>query len=365
VAGNKRVPVSSSRSVMKRTCTGIVDMEGTALIAYSDGIYMLVNRRGANTGEDEDYRLFTINEGRGCISYLGLTSGNGWAAYPTTEGIVVTDKTGREFIISGDVYNPSDGLGDLAYEINMSAASAASDSDDQYLSMMVMGSKLAVAFRTQQTYPGKVLFYDFSPGIEASGVEELINPETKRPYIWSPPATYGGGEQQSYPFGAMGSIRNASGRLDYLCTDDTETSSRTGDGRLDQINTGNTDNGYEYVPYAVVAPFSASEFMAMSPQRLEVVHTSVAGGASTMMFANDQVPSFNNDPYFLRALPVVAAKTQYQKQNVPIAAGQRGKTDMFWILWKGHQSGNTSTRFYKLTLQYDEVENAGNSTGSA
>jgi len=362
LAGNRRLPPSSSRATMKRNLTGIVDMEGTALIAYSDGIYMLRNVRGANTGEDEDYRHFTINESRGCISYLGLASGNGWAVYPTTEGIVVTDKTGREFSISGDVYNPSDMKGDLAYELMTSAASAASDSDDQQLSIAVMGSKIAVSFRTQQTPVAKTLFYDFSPGIEASGVEELIEPQNKRPYIWSPPAGFNGVQQQGYPIGAMGSIQSSTGRSDYVCFDATDGA--TGDGRFDKILTGTTDNGDSFFGYAVAAPWIANDFMSLSPQECEVKHLTIAGTESSLYFANDQTPTFNTNSGFARSLPVVAGKTRFQKQIVPIAVGQRGKTDLFWAEWRASATASTSTRLYQIVLHYDEVESTVKYTGA-
>jgi hypothetical protein len=356
VAGNKRVPVSGSRSVMQRACTGIVDMEGTALVAYSDGIYMLKNVRGANSGEDEDYRLFTINESRGCISYLGLISGNGWAVYPTTEGIFATDKNGREFNISGAVFNPSDGKGDLAYEILTSAASAASDSDDQYLGAAVMGSKLAISFRTQQAASYAVLFYDFSPGIEASGVEELIRPDNKQPYIWSPPALYNYSAALSAPIGAMGSVRNASGRNDYVTFESNAGS--TGDGRMDKVNTSDDDNGTDFFSYAVLAPLMATEFMSLSPQRCEVTHLTTTGSPSNLYFANDQVPTFGTGSPLARALPVSASKTRFQKQVVPIDQGQRGKTDMLWFQWRASTTGDVTTRLYRLVVQYAEVDTA-------
>lgn len=364
LAGNKRVPVSSSRSVMKRSCTGIVDMEGTAVIAYSDGIYMLKNVRGANTGEDEDMRLFTINEGRGCVSYLGLVSGNAWAAYPTPEGIFACDKTGREFTVSGDVFNPSDNMGDLAYELKTSAASAASDSDDQYLSMAVMGSKLAVSYRNTAASAGRgLLLYDFSPGIEASGVEELIEPTSKRPYIWSPPHVHNPVGSVNVPVGAMGSIRNASGRIDYIAFDGNLG---TNDGRFDRLNATTTwggttitvgDNNLEsFFGYAIPAPLVPQEFMSLLPQDCEVTHLSTTGGASILYYANDQTPSFVTTAGFTSALPATAAKTRYQKQIVPIAQGLRGRTDMFWARWRAAADASTTTRLYRIVFRYKESE---------
>jgi hypothetical protein len=288
-----------------------------------------------------------------------LVSGNGWAAYPTTEGIVVTDKNGREFNISGDVFNPSDLKGDLAYEILTSAASVASDTDDQFLSMAVMGSKLYVAFRTQAVTANKVLTYDFSPGVEASGVEELLNPEKKAPYIWSPPFDYNF-TAGNIEMMAMGSIVNASGRVDYVTILDNGGS--TGDGRFDRINTGTTDNGETFFGYAVPAPWIPSDFKSLSPQVCEVKHLTTTGGASNLYFANNQTPTFNTT--LVRTLPVVLGKVQFQKQLVPIDSGQRGKTDLFWAQWRAASDAVVATRLYQIVLQYDEVDNSPKYTGS-
>jgi hypothetical protein len=219
--------------------------------------------------------------------------------------------------------------------------------------MAVMGSRLAVAYRYESGTPG-VLFYDFSPGIEASGAEELIDPQSKRPYIWSPPHLYN--PSLSGFIGAMGSIRNASGRKDFICLEANAGS--TGDGRYDLINTGSDDNGAAFVANAVPAPIVATAFMSLTPQRCEVTHRTTTGAASILYFANDQTPTFNTGGQYLRTLPVSASKTRFQKQTVPIDQGQRGKTDMFWMQWRAPTTGVSSTRLYRIVLQYGEVETA-------
>jgi hypothetical protein len=362
VVGNRRITHSSPRSNMPRCCMGIVDIEGAAIVAFNDGIHMFANQRGANTGDDFDYRMFSVNDTRGCISYLGLIAGNGWAAYPTTQGIVVTDKNRREFVISGDIFNSSDDTGDLAYEIKTSGAAASGDLDDQYFSMAVMGSKLVVAVRANpaNSFDARVLSYDFSPGVDASGVEELLNPETKVAYIWNPPTVFNVGTLSGMsPIGAMGSIRNTLGRVDYIAYD---TNYGTGDGRIDRINTGALDNNVAggqgsltFVAYAVTAPVVPSDYMSLSPQTVEATHIRAnSNGTVQMLFANDQVPTFNTT--YPRLLATNALKVQYQKQVLPIDQTQRGKTDMLWMQWYCDQNV-TSSRLWRLVLRYAELEN--------
>jgi hypothetical protein len=352
LGGNRvQIPAPPPNQKMRRAINGVVDIEGAGLITCTNGIFMFKNFRGGNSGEDFDRRMYTINNTRGCISYLGLVAGNGWAAYPTTEGICVTDKNGREFIISGSVFSATDNTGDLAYELKTSAASAASDSEDQYLSMAVIGSKLAVAYRASGDSVGRVLFYDFSPGVEASGVEELINPETKSAYIWSPPAAYNAVHALG-PIGAMGSVAKSDGRFDYICTDSNNGS--TGDGRLDRINTGSQDNGFNYNAYATVSPVVPTPFMAIMPVSIEATHLT-AGVAATLFLANDQDPTFSAG--MARSFNVDSNRTQYQKQTIPLDIGIKGKTDMFWMQWRGAAASNTTDRFWRLVLRYNEVEN--------
>ena len=371
VAGNRRLPHSSPRQLHARSCTGIVDIEGAAIIAFSDGIHMFANQRGANSGEDFDYRLFTVNDTRGCLSYLGLTAGNGWAAYPTTEGIVIVDKNRREFIISGAIHNPTDATGDLAYELGLSAAAVASDTDNQHFSMTVMGSELVVGVRQTGSVKARFMRYNFSPGVEASGVEELLNPDTKKQYIWSPPAIYNNDAVAgSYTTpGAMGSIRNATGRLDYISYDVQPT---TFAGRIDNLSGAYGDNTYTgYVSNAVSVPFVSSDFMLLSPQRIEATHVTGSSAVDTtyLQFATDQQPTFNATLQRKLKRPNYefpnTSHTLFQKQIVPIDQTQRAKTDCLWVKWTTTSlpSSGLPDRIWRLVLQYDELENTPRQAG--
>lgn len=361
VSGNRRMPHSSPNQTLSRRSVGIVDMEGAALIAYTDGIYMLANQRGSNTGEDEDTRLFTVNDTRGCISHRGVVSGHGWAAYATLDGIVVTDKSRREFNISKSIYNRSTGAGDLSYEIGKSSASTASDSDDQYLVLAVLGSRLAVACRYQQVFTGgggvtladasKVLYYDFSQGIEASGIDELVGGELSKVYGWSAPCVYNF-NHTNHVIGAMGSVFKTT-LGDYIAVD--SNSGGTGDGRIDLVNSGNYDNGYDYPAQAVMPPLLPSDFALLKPQVIEATHFTPSGtGQDTVLdFSNTQGPSFATTLYRKLASDTTN-KPRFFKQVVPIDSTQRVITDSFWIRWKTVAGEN---KLWRIVLRYAEAKN--------
>jgi hypothetical protein len=367
VAGNRRMPHASPHQIYQRSCMGIVDIEGAAIIAYSDGIHMLANQRGSNTGEDADTRLFTINDTRGCISYLGITAGNGWAAYATHDGIIVTDKSRREFKLSGAIYNRAKNTGDLAYEIGLSMASAAADTDDQQLSLAVLDGTLACAFRSfgfngqsEEVLLSKICFYDYSPGIEASGAEELVSPEGRITYAWSSPCMYNV-DTENCIIGAMGSVHTST-LLSFIAVD---SNNGTYDGHVQQINTGTTDNGHSYEGRAIFAPFISSDFSLLQPQAVEASHmTSLGTGTQTrLIFANDQVPTFN---YGLdRKLPVNSTiKSRSHKQVIPIDSTQRVSTDMFWAQWNSITDAGEN-RIWKLALKYREVGNPNSTIAGA
>lgn len=360
-AQNRRLPSPNPNPITRRMCMGIVDIEGAAIVAYSDGIYMFANQRGANTGEDFDCRLFDVNNTRGCISYLGLCAGNGWAAYATEHGIVATDKNRREFVISGDIFNHTEGLGDLTYEVTHSSMSAAGDTDDQYLSLGVRGTRLVARYRNSSLSPCEIS-YNFSPGVEASGVEELINPDGKAAYIWSPPAIYNSGFSTGYLLaGPIGSVINSSGRTDYFATD--SNFGVTGDGRIEKI-TGVADNTAAYTAFAVVPPVLANPFMAVCPQDVQVDHIRADSttGTSQLDFANNQVPTFDTST-LTRALPIRTLQTQAQRQIVPIDEAQRGVCDFFWMRWRSNVQV-VANRVWRMVLRYTETEKAPSDSSS-
>lgn len=365
VSGNRRLPHSSPNQSLTRCAMGVADIEGAAIIAYTDGIHVLANQRGANTGEDEDVRLFTVNDSRGCISYLSLISGHGWAAYATLDGIIVTDKSRRELNISKAIYNRTTETGDLYAELLRCETSAATDSDNQYLSMALMGNKIAVSCGYNYSvgnnnYNGsKVLYYDFSRGIEANGLDELVGGEDMKAYGWSAPCIYNL-QNAGYRIGAMGYVSTNNASAEFHAVD--TNLGTVGDGRIENIGSGiSSDNGNTYVGYAVMPPLMPSDFALIKPQVIEATHFTYAGtGTATKIeFSNTQGPSFSTSLY--RKLPVDStSKTRFHKQVIPIDSTQRVTTDVFWSRWVNASSAY-GNKIWRIVLRYDEIKNPNSS----
>jgi hypothetical protein len=231
----------------------------------------------------------------------------------------------------------------------------AADTDDQYFGMATVGSKIAVTIRGNGIGP-RMLTYDFSLGVESSGVEQLLDPSSKRCYIWNPVWVFNSSFSAGLnAHGAVGSIRNAYGRVDYLSYD---SNIGTGDGMIEQFSTGTKDNGLAITSFGVVPPIIANPFMAVQMQRMEATHrtNSATTGSTLLLYAVDQIPTFSVP---LSRVLNIDNNRQYQKQAIAVDQGQRGKTDAFWALWKSSAvpTGSVLDRIWRMVFQYTEVEN--------
>jgi hypothetical protein len=273
--------------------------------------------------------------------------GNGWAAYTTREGVFATDKNLREFSLSGAIYNPVRGLGDIAYEIDRSVTATDADNDDSYLTMSVLRSKIALCYRNSSGQKC-VIWYDFSPGLEASGVEELASPDNKEPYGWSAPCLYntfaGAGPS------TLGAIPSSNG-MTYFGAIDTNLGSQ-GDGRIDQIEVGNQDNSEaQFTGYAYMPHFVADDFSALSPQRVQVLHRKPNGTSLTLLkVSRDQTFSASNS-YALTS----TGSNQFTYEVIQLKSStDRGRTDMVWLSWQDTEA-TQGNGFWSVSLQYQQL----------
>ncbi len=346
-ADNFRLPTISNPGIL----LGGVDIEGASVVAYQHGIALFKNIRGANTGEDYDYKLFTINASRGPVSWSAIASGNGWAAYGTREGIFCTDKNLKEFDLSGAIYNPARNLGDLVYEINKSVAATDADDDSSYFYMSVLRTKLAVSYRSSASFSSadSVLWYDFSPGIEASGVEELASSDTRQSYGWSSPCRYNAVNGRG--LGPLAAIPTDVGMLYYGCHEGNN--SATADGRIDQIETGSADNGEtQFAGIAMFPHLISDDFTRMSAQRIQFLHKRPIG-TTLVTLAVSRDAAFTNST----AYQVSNSTDPFIYQAIQLASNpDRSPTSVIWLRYTDQESsGGNQNGFWTLALQYQTL----------
>ena len=286
---------------------GCVDIEGAAICAWRNGVDALINVRGVNTGEDFDIRRMTVNRREGCISWQSLTSANGAAFYLTRSGLKVTDKRREEVVISQSIFDPNRLLGDLAEGIADCDISSAADSDDMPVCCEVLGHRLALVAS------GRVLLYDFSAGLTASGLDAVVDAREQRPYGWSPPSQFFAGLDGAAPteltLSILGLVPTATGTRIIGATD---SNGGTGDGRLEALYEGDSDNGAVYRTYAYTAEVQAPPFHRLSVTRAEVAHNSHGTGNATFVLRHMRSRS-DYGTYQTRTLASSTDEAQHQE----------------------------------------------------
>jgi hypothetical protein len=210
---------------------GGAELPDAGFLAHARGTALLVNTRGNDTGDDGDYRIVVFNSRRGIISPYSLVEGDGWVGGLTADGFMVTD--GRsEAIISRAVWNRSTATGTWGYAVNACRASAKSDGTDFPFRAWMEEGRIAVAFKTDAS-TWRQQFYDFSQGISASGLDEVLRGDGE-PFGWSCPT--------NITNMSVGAVATKSDDLYKYCSIEGNAGS-TGDGRLDRYDTGHQDNG--------------------------------------------------------------------------------------------------------------------------
>lgn len=254
-ASNRRDGVNQSGQVM-----GIVDVEGAAVIAYRRRIGLFINQRGSNTAEDFDYRILTINGSQGAVSPWGVIGVAGCAVYPTAVGIKASDKSRREILLSGDIYNVARAKGDFAYEIPLCVLASAQDKADCWMGGAVWGNRIVYAYRRDATTFGFSV-YDFSPGADQNGLDAIANPEARQPYGWSTMCQMDSTNDEMGPR-AMCAVEASGGLLLYGAINDNNG---TNDGRVDRMLNPSqaTDNGI-----AIIGTFQMRRLLAGAGNRL-------------------------------------------------------------------------------------------------
>ena len=227
VAGNYRRPPEHSGILM-----GFAPLENGMVVFYSEKVWLFRNTRDFRTGRDEDY-YFALLSNDGCIAWDSIVAFNNAVGWLSKKGYKVTAGVpGDERLISLAIYDPTENTGDLAYEIGKCVASAAADTDDMRFHAYRFGHVLTIKYRSSAsaTVPDFEQEYDFSEGSQSGGLTELFRPDGSE-FGWSAPFRR--------PGEAMGQFRNANG---VIKLHSIETTGSTGEGRIDQLDTGHQDN---------------------------------------------------------------------------------------------------------------------------
>lgn len=282
---------------------GVGSLLDGCLILSTRGTAVLRNVRGGKTGADTDYRLERWLIGDGLLGPDAYAEGDGWVVYARRNGIMVNDGK-REVCISYRVFNPKGdsgrGRGPWKYEWSQGKKWQAKDDQSSHLHVMVAHGRIYVTYRSSAAVstPDRMMFYDFTQGVNALGVDQVLR-DDGTPFAWSAPCKLNGS--------VMGAVTRDDGDHLYMVRSDF-TATVTGDGRVDEfeITTSTSDNG---TPVVMAAHLQTDRFDTLRMKK-RLVRATVeyydATGGGTLVGYGDFARSISAT---LSALPAVTDGT--------------------------------------------------------
>jgi len=254
------------------------------VVPFANAIYAIRNVRDSGSGIDDDYRMSVINKYRGCKAWNTVVPGNRFVPYLTEHGVFAADLE-NEFFLSRHTYvHEPEQRGDFSYELPLCVAATAADNDSAYASARIMGGVLWVNYRASGSHPNRQTAYDFSASNE-SGLRALMAGDGE-PLGWS--------LQLIRSLTAMAEGRRSDGTHLYGWND--ENAGSTGDGRIDEFETGDTDNGTAIAASAETGWIKPGGGKAhISGQEVVLEHNSPTGSTGSLVFTR----SYSEDAYTL------------------------------------------------------------------
>lgn len=283
------------------TCMGGAGVDQGFFIGFSGKRAIIKNTRDNGTGRDSDYRLIITSEASGVCG--PIAKGNRCAFAFAPEGWIGADLNG-EIPISGDIWQHprSDavaGVGDFAYEMPQCVAAAGADTDTGLMFARVMRNALWVNYRMlsgSTTHPDRQVCYDFSAS-NRSGVAALLRDQPvldDEGRVAIPPGVlWGWSLPLARAMTCMVEGRRADGA--HLYGWNQANAGSTGDGRIDEMETSDTDNGtaISASPGLTVPWESLGNSDNIAAREIVFEHSSPAGATVQGQFSR----SFTGDAY--------------------------------------------------------------------
>jgi hypothetical protein len=311
---------------------GGAGVENGFVLPFGNSVYVVKNTRDTGSGVDEEYRLEALNESRGCCAWNTVAAGNRFAAYLTPEGVCAADLD-REILLSEAVFLHYPATGALAYEIPKCIAATASDNDTAYASMRIMRSQLWLSYRSAlaPTRPDRQLVYDFSSGHESSGLKGLMRDSTS-PWGWSVPLVRA--------VTAMVEARRSDGS--HLYGWNEANAGSTGDGRIDELEISDTDNGTAIAASLVLPWERMGRRQKLSAQEFTIEHTAPAGATTFLDFYR----GFGATSASAVTLSTSALIVGREVKLLPQVA--RNATESFYLVYRQTGGGASELRAIEL-----------------
>jgi len=273
----------------------------------------------AGTGIDEEYKLQVIDDAGGCIAWQSVAKGAKCGVIMKREGLFVCDLE-SERLCSDRIYkhpqgSPTGGIGDFASAVPLLEAATAADDDSANLYCRIMRGVLFV------NYDGdgggsidRQLTYDFSADQDSSGLASMFRPDGS-PYGWS--------MEHVRSFTVMCEGRRDDGAHLYGWNDANLGS--TGDGRIDEFETGETDNGTA-IAGSVTTGWLKGDPSQLTVHEAQVEHSSPTGSTGAFVLHWDYSDvTYSTTPS--------TGTTDTIRDNVQFDLAARTPTPAFYLAW--------------------------------
>ncbi|MGQ0721024.1 MAG: hypothetical protein ACT4PE_05550 [Candidatus Eiseniibacteriota bacterium] len=317
-------------------CQGGGAVDNGFVVFWANKRGAIRNTKDSGTGLDQDYRLFITNEVSGCSSWNTIAVGNRFVAALTPGGIIAADLF-NEVLISEALWsrelNETDSSYLLTPMMKNDLAATGADTDTARAHARIMRGALYFTFQaTGANHPARYLAYDFSLGTESSGLSSLLR-APGRPWGWSTTL------RQS--FSAFVDARRDDGQHLYGWN---EANSGTGDGRLDEFGTGETDNGSAISLPQLHTPWvRGAAGQRISAQEVRYEHNTPSGATLALTFFRGSAASETH-----AMTPASEDTSGFSDALKFLPQEQRVGTDSCKLVWA--QSAGTAGQLRKLAL---------------
>lgn len=318
---------------------GVAECLNAQLEFHAQGVVQVSNPRDQDTHEDADYRKTVVDWGHGAASPYAIASTGGCVVYVNSDGVFARSLGLQNVRLSRAIYDagrPAGSRGVLEYALLgdsthvASCAAADSGGDTFKVALSIISGVVHLRYFSANTvtYFDREIRYDFSRSLGRDGLAEVLQ-DDGTPYPWSAPLTLRASTSCL--------LTKADGVHHFAAFD---SNAGTGDGRVDEVDTGVYDNGAAIAPVGYQGPARPPELNRARPLKVRALSKKVLTATGlTVAVARDPEkapasstwdavtlgPSGTDD--YERSMLALPETVRYAKEMIAVRISDTGAAD--------------------------------------
>jgi hypothetical protein len=318
---------------------GGVAVDNGFVVPFANKLCVIRNTREQGSGIDADYHLYVLDDAVGCCAWQSVCAAHRGALLFSPEGWIACDLFSHE-LISRNIYLAPDsdaasGVGDFAYEAPLCVAATAADTDAAYLSGRVLRNALWCSYRASGSHPNRQVVLRLGSRESSAGLMELLRGPGRKG--WSLPLVRS--------VTALAEGRRTDGS--HLYGWNEENAGSAGDGRIDEIETGTTDNGVAISATATSGWLRSGRMLAA--QEIEIEHSSPTGATVALDFVRGVAAVVTGDTYTMTPTLSSTLLVMSEVKMLPLAA--RVQTRACYLSFRQSAGSPAELRSLKLKVK--------------